>query len=44
LSDLLGDLMHWCDRSGFDFGDELAGATGITTPKPTVKDQQSAYD
>jgi hypothetical protein len=23
LSDLLGDLMHWADRHGFDFDNEL---------------------
>jgi hypothetical protein len=23
LSDLLADLMHWCDRNGFNFDDEL---------------------
>jgi hypothetical protein len=26
VTDLLGDLMHWCDRNGVDFGDELARA------------------
>ena len=26
LSDLLGDLMHWCDRSGIDFDAELSRA------------------
>lgn len=27
LGDLLGDLMHWADRAGFDFGDALDRAT-----------------
>ena len=26
LTDLLGDLMHWADRNGVDFTDELARA------------------
>ncbi len=26
VSDLLGDLMHWCDRNGSDFEAELARA------------------
>jgi hypothetical protein len=26
LVDLLGDLMHWCDRNGVDFEDELSRA------------------
>jgi hypothetical protein len=25
-ADLLGDLMHWCDRNGFDFETELSRA------------------
>jgi hypothetical protein len=26
LIDLLGDLMHWCDRNAFDFGSALKTA------------------
>jgi hypothetical protein len=26
VNDLLGDLMHWCDRKGVDFDDELTHA------------------
>lgn len=26
LCDLLGDLMHWCDRADFDFNEELERA------------------
>jgi len=26
VSDLLADMMHWCDRNGIDFGSELERA------------------
>ncbi|MCZ2341348.1 MAG: hypothetical protein LC104_06070 [Bacteroidales bacterium] len=26
VCDLIADLMHWCDRNGQDFGDELSRA------------------
>lgn len=26
IRDLLGDLMHWCDRNGIDFNTELDAA------------------
>jgi hypothetical protein len=29
LADLLANLMHWCDRQGFDFDAELARGHGM---------------
>jgi hypothetical protein len=51
LTDLLGDLMHWCDRNALNFDDELSRArmhyeaetaAEDPTPKPVAEDSAAA--
>jgi hypothetical protein len=37
LCDLLADLMHWCDRNGQDFGQQLARAKEHYAAETTVE-------
>ncbi len=42
LSDLLADLMHWCDRSGLSFVDELRRALGHYEEEAPADSETSA--
>jgi hypothetical protein len=42
VSDLLADLMHWCDRHGQTFGDELRRARGHYEAETTVSLEPTA--
>lgn len=42
LSDLLTNLMHWCDRSGQDFHLELARA-GVHYDEETLEETSELY-
>ena len=42
VSDLLADLMHWCDRHGQTFGDELRRARGHYEEETTASLEPTA--